>query len=144
QVPGSLGHNAFNFQHRQRPHSSLLITPKLWTTHFHKQFLGRGATQLRTARSSGQTWRRADIHVVVSSALPRDDWIKQGTTLVPAPHRRSSTGDHERPRPRPFGGRSVTNYTIFSPHMQAEPRRATSPAAGRETYVTAEPRTHLL
>src|SRR5690606_9520247 len=26
-------------------------------------------------------------------ALLRDDWIKQGTTLVPAPYRRSSTGD---------------------------------------------------
>src|SRR5690606_30733388 len=54
--------------------------------------------------------RGADNHMDVGSALPRDDWIKQGTTLVPAPYRRSSTGDHERPRPRPFGGRSVTNY----------------------------------
>src|SRR5690606_1562511 len=51
-------------------------------------------------------------------ALLRDDWIKQGTALVPAPYRRSSTGDHKRPRPRPFGGRFVNNYTILSPHMQ--------------------------
>src|SRR5690606_34312989 len=29
--------------------------------------------------------RGADTHVDVGSALPRDDWIKQGTTLVPAP-----------------------------------------------------------
>src|SRR5690606_3040013 len=47
------------------------------------------------ARSSGQT-RGADTHMDVGSALPRDNWIEQGTALVPAPYRRSGTGDkHE-------------------------------------------------
>lgn len=71
----------------------------------------------------------------VGSALPRDNWIKQGTTLVPAPYRRSSTGDD-------YTTTIIANFTRSSLTCQGLRfiwRVKTSTASWRQRKMVARP-----